>query len=389
VVDTELIAMIERALELERERSLVRVRLLACLCGAIYYSAERDRMAALSDEAMSIAVELGDPEARAYACSARRRVLWDAPHLAERIEVSTEMLTLARQIGNLELQLQAHAWLVVDLLERGDRDAVDAQIEAFEAGAGRLRQPLFEWNSILWRAMRALLAGSLSLADQLAAEALAAGAPAEAVTVSQYYAIQLLGIRREQGRMGELEPSARRLVEENPSRPAWRAALATLLCESGRLDEAREEFERLALGDFEDIPKDLDWMIAMTLLSDVCADLGDGDRAALLYAKLEPYANLNVVIGLAAVCLGSAESFLGRLAGTMGRIDLATRHFERALAGDFALGAPACLARTQVDYARVLGPGPRAAELLAAAGRTAAELGLGAVARKVAALDGF
>ena len=389
VVDTELIAMIERALELERERSLVRVRLLACLCGAIYYSPERDRMAALSDEAMSIAVELGDPEARAYACSARRRVLWDAPHLAERIEVSTEMLTLARQIGNLELQLQAHAWLVVDLLERGDRDAVDAQIEAFEAGAGRLRQPLFEWNSILWRAMRALLAGSLSLADQLAAEALAAGAPAEAVTVSQYYAIQLLGIRREQGRMGELEPSARRLVEENPSRPAWRAALATLLCESGRLDEAREEFERLALGDFEDIPKDLDWMIAMTLLSDVCADLGDGDRAALLYAKLEPYANLNVVIGLAAVCLGSAESFLGRLAGTMGRIDLATRHFERALAGDFALGAPACLARTQVDYARALGPGPRAAELLAAAGRTAAELGLGAVARKVAALDGF
>ena len=388
VVDTELIAMIERALELERDRSLVRVRLLACLCGAIYYSPERDRMPALSDEAMSIAVELGDPEARAYACSARRRVLWDALHLTERIEVSTEMLTLARQIGNLELQLQAHAWLVVDLLERGDRDAVDAQMEAFAAGADRLRQPLFEWNSILWRAMRALLAGSLSLADQLAAEALAAGAPAEAVTVSQYYAIQVLGIRREQGRMGELEPSARQLVEENPSRPAWRAALATLLCEEGRLDEAREEFSRLAAGDFEDIPRDLDWMTAMVLLSDVCADLGDDERAALLYAQLEPYADVNVVIGLAAVCLGSAESFLGRLAGTMGRIDLAASHFERALSANAALEAPACLARTQVDYARGLGPGPRAAELLAAAGRTAAELGLGAVARKIAVLDG-
>ena len=146
-------------------------------------------------------------------------MLWDAPHLAERVEVSTEMLTLARQIGNLELQLQAHAWLVVDLLERGDRDAVDAQIEAFEAGAERLRQPLYEWNSILWRAMRALLAGALSLADKLAAEALAAGAPAEAVTVSQYYAIQVLGIRREQGTIGELEPAARQLVEENPDRP--------------------------------------------------------------------------------------------------------------------------------------------------------------------------
>ena len=388
VVDTELIAMIERALELEPQRSLVRVRLLACLCGAVYYSPERDRMPALSDEAMAIATELGDPEARAYACSARRRVLWDAPHLGERIEVSTEMLTLARQIGNLELQLQAHAWLVVDLLERGDRDAVDAQIEAFDAGAQRLRQPLFEWNSILWRAMRALLAGSFETADRLASEALAAGAAAEAVTVSQYYAIQVLAIRRDRGTMGELEQAARQLVDDNPARPAWRAALATLLSEERRLSEAREEFERLATNDFDDVPKDLDWMIAMTLLSDVCADLGDGERAALLYAKLEPYAGVNVVIGLAAACLGSAASFLGNLAATMGRPDEARRHFERALEANAALGAPGCLARTQVDYARALGPGPRAEELLAEAERIAADLGLGAVARKVAEIRG-
>ena len=103
------------------------------------------------------------------------------------------MLTLARQIGNLELQLQAHAWLVVDLLERGDRDAVDAQIEAFEAGADRLRQRLYEWNSLVWRAMLALLAGAFDRADRLASEALATGAPGEAVTASQYYAIQVLG----------------------------------------------------------------------------------------------------------------------------------------------------------------------------------------------------
>jgi tetratricopeptide (TPR) repeat protein len=295
------------------------------------------------------------------------------------------MLTLARQIGNLELQLQAHAWLVVDLLERGDLDAVDAQLDAFEAGADRLRQPLFEWNAIVWRAMRALLAGSLSVADGLAAEALAAGGPAEAVTASQYYAIQLLAVRRDQGRMGELEPAARKLVEENPARPAWRAALATLLSEEGRLSEAREEFARLAAADFDDIPKDLDWMIAMVLLSDVCADIGDGDRAALLYARLEPYADVNVVIGLAAVCLGSAASFLGKLAATMGRLEVARRHFERALQANSALGAPGCVARTQIDYARALGLGsPLAAELAAAAERTAADLGLGAVTRKVA-----
>ncbi|HET6867579.1 MAG TPA: AAA family ATPase [Solirubrobacteraceae bacterium] len=390
VVDTELIEMIERALELEPGRTLMRVRLLACLCGAIYYSPDRDRMSALSQEAIDIATELGDPEARAYACGARRRVLWDAPHLQDRIEASTEMLTLARQIGNLELQLQAHAWLVVDLLERGDRDAVDAQMEAFAAGADRLRQSLFEWTGIVWRAMRALLAGALDRADRLASEALAAGAPAEAVTASQYYAIQTLAIRRDQGRMGELEHATRQAVAENPARLAWRAALANMLCEEGRLEEAREEFERLAADDFEDVPKDLDWMIAMTLLSDVCADLGDAERAALLYERLEPYADVNVVIGLAAACLGSAAGFLGKLAATMGRADLAAEHFERALAANAALVAPACLARAQVDYARAIWsarPGdPRAAELLEAAGAAAERHGLGAVARKVAAL---
>jgi tetratricopeptide (TPR) repeat protein len=388
VVDTELIEMIERALEFEPGRTLMRVRLLACLCGAIYYSPDRDRMSALSQEAIDIATELGDPEARAYACGAQRRVLWDAPHLQDRIEASTEMLTLARQIGNLELQLQAHAWLVVDLLERGDRDAVDAQMEAFSAGADRLRQSLFEWTGIVWRAMRALLAGALDRADRLAAEALAAGAPAEAVTASQYYAIQLLAIRRDQGRIGELEQATRRAVAENPARPAWRAALANVLCEEGRLEEAREEFERLAEHDFEDVPKDLDWMIAMTLLSDVCADLGDADRAALLYERLEPYADLNVVIGLAAACLGSAAGFLGKLAATMGRAERAVEHFERALAANAALQAPGCLARTQVDYALALWDSgdPRAGELLDAAAEAAARHGLVAVARKVAAL---
>jgi tetratricopeptide (TPR) repeat protein len=369
----------------------MRVRLLACLCGAIYYSPDRDRMAAVSQEAIDIATELGDPEARAYACGARRRVLWDAPHLQDRIEASTEMLTLAREIGNLELQLQAHAWLVVDLLERGDLDAVDAQMEAFAAGADRLRQSLFEWTSIVWRAMRALLAGAQDRADRLASEALAAGAPAEAVTASQYYAIQILAIRRDQGRMGELEQATRQLVAENPARPVWRAALVNMLCEEGRLEEAREEFERLAADDFEDVPKDLDWMIAMTLLSDVCADLGDAERAALLYERLEPYADVNVVIGLAAVCLGSAAGFLGKLAATMGRGEQAVEHFDQALAANSELQAPGCLARTQVDYARAIGsfadPGDRrAGELLDAAAETAARHGLGAVARKVAAL---
>lgn len=388
VVETELIELLERANEKTREqRTLARVQLLARLCGALYYSSERDRMAELAYEAGEIAGELDEPEALANACAARRRALWDAGHLSDRLETSTEMLTLARRVGHTELELQAHAWLVVDLLEYGDRDAVDAQIEAFTAGAGQLRQPLYLWHAIVWRAMRALLAGHLDQAEELAGTALSAGARAEAVTAPQYYAIQLLAIRREQERMSELEQAAREMVRSNPGRTAWRAAFATLMLESGHAGEARSEFELLAEGGFDQIPRDGDWMVAITLLSDVCVGLGDAVRAEHLHDLLLPYAGANVVIGLAAVCLGSASQILGKLAGTMGSESQATAHFERALLANEQLKAPVALAHTQLDYAQLLGGGALASRLIGEAARAGEQLSLPSVIRRAAELQ--
>ncbi len=387
VVDSELIAMLERALELTRgERTTTRVLLLARLCGALYFSPLRSRMQGLSEEAAQIAAELGDPESRAYACAARRRALWDPSHLEERLEASTEMLKLTRETGSLEQQLQAHAWLVVDLLEQGDLEAVDAQIQSFSAGATRLRQPLYLWHAMVWRSMRAILTGQLDLAESLAGEAVAAGASAESVAAPQYYAIQMLGIRREQLRMAELEVAARAFIEANPGRPGWDAALMDLLIQGGAREEARRRFDALATSGFQDIPRDGDWMTAITLLTDVAAALGDGERAAVLYELLVPYERQNVVIGLAAVCLGAASRYLGKLAATMGRERDAARHFEHALSANERLGAVVELAHCRLDYAALLGPGDRAERLIAAAAETAAAQELPLVARRVAAL---
>jgi DNA-binding SARP family transcriptional activator len=387
VVDEELIGLLEQALELSGgERTALRVNLLARLCGALYYSPRRGEMRKFAAEATALAEALGSPEARALAASARRRAFWGPAYLEQRLSDSTELLTLAREAGDLELELQGHAWLVVDLLEHGYAGAVDAQIEAFTAGAERLRQPLYLWNAAVWRAMRALLAGRLQDADTLAAEAVATGSHGETVTAPQYYAIQLLAIRQEQGRMDELEQPAREMVKANPYRPAWRAALAALLAEAGRADEAQREFDVVAEQDFHDIPEDGDWLIAITLLADCCVELEDHSRAGQLYELLYPYREANVVIGVAAVCLGSAARYLGRLAAVTGRHAEAAEHFERALKANQALRAPVCLAHTQLDFALALGGGPRAAELIEAAARAASALALPRVARRVAQL---
>ncbi len=386
VVDEELLGLLDRALEMTaEERSTLRVRLLARLCGALYYSSRRERMVPASAEATEIASDLGDPEARALAAAARRRTFWAPTRLDQRLSDSGELLRFAREAGDMELTLQGHAWLVVDLLEHGDPQAVDAQIEAFTDGAERLRQPLYLWQAAVWRAMRALLEGRLEQADRLAAQALAVGARAEPVTAAQYYAVQLIAIRRDQGRMNELEEAVRQAIAQYPNRLGYRAALALMLAEAGRPHEAREEVGSLAP---DEIPDDVDWLTTMTMLADLAADLGDAERAERLYALLEPYGDVNVVIGLGVVCEGAAARYLGRLATATGRREEAKRHFELALERNAALGASICLARTQLDYAEALGPArsARARELIDSASSAARELGLPALARRAAAL---
>ncbi len=390
VVDEQLITMLRRALEMTaQDRTLTRVKLLSRMCGAIYYSSERGHMREYCKEASAIANELADPEAQAYAWAAQRRANWEPAHLPARLEASTELLRCARQIGNLELELQAHAWLVVDLLEHGDREAVDAQMTAFTDGAQRLRQPQYLWQAEVWRAMRALIGGRLEEAERFAGEALRIGASAEQVTAPQYFAIQLMAIRREQQRFDEIEQPARELVASNPERPAWRTALMTLLWETGQLEQAREHLDALATQDFEDIPRDGDWLITMSLIAEGCARLEDSRRAELVYELLVPCSDGNVVAGFAVVCFGSVERYLGALAHIAGREQRAAEHFERALAANSLLKAPVAMAHSSLDYALLLGPrSARGRDLVGGAAQMAKELSLPAISARAADLGG-
>jgi hypothetical protein len=115
--------------------------------------------------------------------------------------------------------------------------------------------------------------------------------------------------------------------------------------------------------------------------------LGDGERAAQLYDLLLPFRDVNVVIGIGAMCEGSAARYLGLLAACTGARREAVEHFEQALIANAALRAPLHLAHTQLDYASLLGAEPRAAKLIIAAGRIAKELGSPYVAQRAAELQ--
>jgi hypothetical protein len=100
---------------------------------------------------------------------------------------------------------------------------------------------------------------------------------------SRHPRLPAVALRREQGRLDELEETVRRAVHTHPTYPVWRCVLADLCAELGRGDEARAEFERFAAGDFTVLPFNEEWLLGMILLADVCAALGDIPRSVRLY----------------------------------------------------------------------------------------------------------
>jgi tetratricopeptide (TPR) repeat protein len=387
-VDTQLIAMLDRALELgPTDPSVERVQLMSRLCGALYYSPRRRQMSRMSEEALQMAQQLGDPVARAHALAARRAALWDAVHLGERAQSSTELLRLAGQIGDTELRLQGHAWLAADLLEAGDRTGFEAQVEAFEQLAEEVRQPFYSWQATLWRATRALLAGRLDLADEMAGEALAIGMPAEPVTAPQYYTAQMLTIRRLQDRGHELLEPAAQFVRQDPGRIGWRLMLAVLLMDAGRLDEARAGLGLMAQRDFQGLAHDGHWLPTFSLLAELASGLGDAPRARLLYDALRPYAELHVVVAGGVMSHGPVSRYLGRLAATLGERELAAEHFEQAIRISDQLRSPVWRAATQLDFAEAVGEtSVKGRQMRDDAARAAAKLRLPALAKRADAM---
>ena len=331
---------------LGEEDSPLRARLLARLGFELYYSGEPGRREALSEEAVAIARRLDDPPTLAACLDARHYALWRPENVEERLEVAAELREIAEQIGDPELELEGAGWTVVDLLELGDVEGADIQISAASDLADALQLPLYRWWTAVMRCTRAQIAGDFALAEKLAGEALELGQRGQAESATNYYAMALFNIRREQGRLGELEVAVRRFIEMYPAIPAWRCTLALLLVELGRPDEARGVFEALAAPGFDALPRDANWLIAVTLLAEVCGALGDAARAAELHRMLEPYAGRNVIVGRAATCNGAAARLLGILAATMGDWDAASARFDEADALHAAMGARPWIAHT-------------------------------------------
>jgi DNA-binding CsgD family transcriptional regulator/DNA polymerase III delta prime subunit len=370
-----------------------RARLLAALCRALVYADRVDAAVAIHGQAVHMARRLADTEALFAALSAIVPARWRPDLLPLRLAAGREAMEIAERAGNPEWAVgHLTGWHVGDLMESGDAEAA-AHTVNFGADAARIReQPYVHTVLVNCRAMMALHAGRFEEAERLATESLrhtqllgqASGAAA----------VQLFTLRREQGRLAELAPVLEHFQRTVPDSVTWLPGFIVLCCELGRLEQAREAFERLARKDFQiGGPSDGARAGGLVYLGESCRRLADAPRAAALYALLLPHAGKGIVFGAHVASLGSADRVLGMLAATTRQWDVAQTHFERAMAFDAASGGRPWLAHTRHEYATMLldrqrpGDAERARELLELALAVSRELGMHALEAAVLALQ--
>jgi len=389
--------LLEAALTaLGEEKTPLRCRVVSRLGQALFALGEFERGTVLMREASELARRLGDARALfdALICewtttAGHPRSAREFPELRRNCE---DTIAAAEETGEPYLLGRALARAMPAFLEMGDIAGFEAFVTRLcELGERDQSSTSQEYAAFSFSTVREILHGDLGEAERFAEKALVAAHYIHGEVAHGVYGVQMFTIRREQGRLAEVAPLFRRFLDENPQDAAWRPGLALIASDLGFEQPARKAFEEIAATGFA-FPIDAKRNLTLSYLAEVCARLGDADRAEQLYELLLPYRDVALVVPVATVCCGSNARYLGMLAGVMGDWAAAEEHFEAALVMDERLRAWPWLAHTKYEFASALLARGRARDrgraetLLAEAAASAERIGMPALQKQIRAL---
>jgi tetratricopeptide (TPR) repeat protein len=390
--DRRLVPLLEDALvALGDERNPWRVRVLARLACALRDQHDRERSDQLSALAVEIARELGDSQTLAYALDGRFGATWWPENPEERLPLADEMIGLAEAVGDVEGVFAGHHCRQIVYLELGEIRRVESELDLMRPLVDHLQQTSQRWVVTMLAANLAMIRGRFREAEDLGAKAVEFGPSAVLVDAESHFISHRYRLLMEAGRTDEALEVVRPAAETLTWYPFFRCALTEALLEVGDERAARAIYEELAIDGFSALPRDNEWLFALSLLSPVCAVLGDVEGAETLYRLQLPYADRHAY-GHAEGQAGSVSRALGVLATVLGRLDDAERHYDHAVAMNQGMGARPWVAHTQHDYAKMLlgrdtpGDRERASELLREASATCDDLAMVALGSKVTEL---
>lgn len=301
-----------------------------------------------------------------------------------------EMLYLAERLDDFDVTGRILSADIYYSAECGDRVRLVNSLEALVSMSEARQWLLLQWVARHGKAMIAILDGDFSGAERFAEEAFEIGWQNVGEHVEGVHGMQLFTIRREQGRLAEVAPIIKRLVDENPDETAWRPGFALIACDLGYKDPARRKLAELGEAGFK-FPFDAKRSTSLAYVAEVCATLDEVNHSSTVYGLLAHYRDMTITTGVTTVCYGSAGRYLGMLTDVLGQWDQAEEHFEQALSMNRDMGAWPWLAHTQRDLAHMLRRRGRTSDfgradtLLGEAWATADRLGMVALKSKIRA----
>ena len=400
IEDPDSVALLEEAIDrLPAEDSALRAQSMARLSSVLYYSPDSEqRVPGLVGGAVEMARRSGDPAALVAALAAAQYSLWRPGEAEPRLQIANELVQLAERIGSLQVAANAHAWRAFSLLELCRLDEADADLRAHAALAERLQQPQMLVHQLALRSMRALLEGCWEEGERTAGEVFELGERFQAAGRSptpihlQDYGVEMIALRNEQDRMGELTGYFERLVREIGAVPGWRSAVIWSHVQGGRIERARAELDELRRDGFAVLPRDTNFIPSLTVVSHVAGELGDATLAGEVEPLLRPYSETWVVLGPGPATLGPVAYCLGLLLLVQGEADAAVKRLETALEKCLLMRARPYEARSRFSLSQALrqrdaaGDVARAETLEGEARALAEELGMSRLRRELDAV---
>ncbi len=375
-IDVEAMALMERALaRVDRTLPVLRARLLARLVHEQWFVLPRDAARALLDEALALAEASSDPNALAHVHNVRHLALWD-DDVDARIATAEKIVAL-RGRAETGVVLEGYTWLLTDELERGDAAAWERIFNVLGQYAKEVRQPLYLSFVEVRVVSKKALEGRLDEVE----EPIFRGLSTEPMQFRLGWMLTLLAVRRDQGRLAELEDMVRMAAAVASSMPAARYMLAFELAAAGATD-AELAYGRIAGKQFADTPSGLQRLITLAMSVEACCAVGNTHDAEALRAILLPLSDRHVQLGNGLAYWDSVAHLLGMLAIKLERWDEAQAHLGDALRRAQAIGAAGRGSHIQLHLAQaLLGRGDvadaaRITTLIDSASATAARIGL-------------
>src|SRR5262249_40097294 len=157
--------------------------------------------------------------------------------------------------------------------ELGELAAADADLSLVEAFAVKSRRPFFLGITAMRRAGRAILEGRYEDAQRQSEAMLSVGGDSPDFVAA--FGVQIVLVRRDEGRLDELESLIFEQIASSPRIPAWKVAGLLIHSAAGRRHRAKEGLRQLVGDEVAAIPRDWLWPLAVAGLADVCVNLND------------------------------------------------------------------------------------------------------------------